>query len=64
MFDFTVIDRAALAGFDAVASGARMPAYVWKDQLLMDAWNLGKRQATDCHPELSDRRHSLPAFPW
>lgn len=47
MLDYSNIDRAAHAGFDAFASGTRMPGWVTKDQVLMDAWNAGKRQAAD-----------------
>lgn len=45
MFDYAEIDRAAQAGFEAFTSGARIPSWVFKDQVLVDAWNLGKRQA-------------------
>lgn len=41
------IDRAAQAGFDSFASGKRMPAWVLKDQVLADAWSVGRRQAAD-----------------
>lgn len=47
MLDYVDIDRAAQAGFDSYASGARMPGWVSKDQLFIDAWNLGRRQAAD-----------------
>ena len=47
MFDFTAIDHAALDGFDSFASGKRMPASVAQDQMLCDAWNIGRRQASE-----------------
>ncbi len=47
MFDYAEIDRAAQAGFDAFTTGKRMPAWVLKDQMLADAWSLGRRQAAD-----------------
>lgn len=45
MFDYTEIDRAAAAGLKAFTSGAQIPAWVLKDQVLIDAWNVGRRQA-------------------
>jgi hypothetical protein len=47
MFDYVEIDRAAQAGFDAYESGVRMPSWVLKDQMLADAWSVGRRQAAD-----------------
>lgn len=41
------IDRAAQAGFDAHRSGAAMPPWVLSEQLTIDAWNAGNRQARD-----------------
>ncbi len=45
--DYAEIDRAAQAGFDAYATGNRMPAWVLTDQMLADAWSIGRRQAAD-----------------
>lgn len=45
--DHQDVDRAAVAGFDSFATGKRMPSWVLKDQLLIDAWNIGRRQAAD-----------------
>lgn len=45
--DYAEIDRAAQAGFDAFTSGKRMPVWVLKDQMLADAWSIGRRQAAD-----------------
>lgn len=47
MFDFTAIDHAALDGFESLASGKRMPASVAQDQVLCDAWNIGRRKASE-----------------
>ncbi len=47
MLDYSQIDRAAQAGFDAFHSGSRMPAWVLKDQMLADAWSLGRRKADE-----------------
>lgn len=47
MFDYSKIDRAARAGFDTHQSGSPMPSWVVKDQLLVDAWSAGRRQAAD-----------------
>ena len=47
MLDYSKIDRAAHAGFDAFTSGKPMPRWVLKEQILADAWNLGRRQAAD-----------------
>lgn len=45
--DHRDVDRAAIAGFDSFATGKRMPSWVLKDQMLTDAWNIGRRQAAD-----------------
>lgn len=47
MFDYSEIDRAALEGYAAFVSGARLPTWVLHEQVLVDAWTLGKRQAAD-----------------
>lgn len=41
------VDRAAQAGFDAYATGTRMPSWVLGDSLLESAWSCGRRQAAD-----------------
>jgi len=45
--DHQDVDRAAVAGFDSFATGKRMPSWVLKDQMLTDAWNIGRRQAAE-----------------
>lgn len=45
--DFSPIDRAALDGFASFTSGKKMPAAVAQDQMLCDAWNIGRRQASE-----------------
>lgn len=41
------IDRAADAGYKAFATRERMPSWVTRDELLIDAWHCGRRQASD-----------------
>lgn len=41
------IDRAATAGYEAYRTGAGMPAWVGRNELLVAAWHCGRRQAAD-----------------
>ncbi|OIQ63163.1 hypothetical protein GALL_552960 [mine drainage metagenome] len=45
--NYAELDKAAQAGFEAYATGKRMPAWVLKEQILADAWSVGRRQAED-----------------
>jgi hypothetical protein len=47
MFDYSPIDRAAQDGFNSFTNGNRMPASIAQDQVLCDAWNIGRRLATE-----------------
>ena len=50
MMDYAELDRAAFAGFDAFATGARMPAWVLAEEILTSASHCGHRQAADKAP--------------
>ena len=41
------IDKAATLGYESVKNEKNMPAWVAEDELLICAWFLGRRQATE-----------------
>lgn len=47
MSNFNNIDRAAMDGYEAYASGATMPARYAADDLLASSWRVGRRQAEE-----------------
>lgn len=47
MASMTSIDRAAIDGYAAYASGASMPAKYAADDMLASSWRIGRRQAEE-----------------
>lgn len=45
--NLAAIDRAAIDGYAAYASGAGMPARYAADDLLASAWRIGRRRAEE-----------------
>ena len=41
------LDSAATAGYESFRTGASMPPWVLRDDLLISAWRCGCRQAAD-----------------
>ena len=42
-----LIDGAAQAGYDAVAHNVKAPSWIFKQQIWIDAYDIGRRLATE-----------------
>ena len=47
------IDEATAEGISSVSAGVKMPGWVARHQILIDAWNIGRRLANEKKPSSS-----------